>query len=230
MRGTDGGAHGGLGAGSRSCSAETCQHSHAFGRVQDRCHRIGQTREVHIYRLISEHTIEENILRKSNQKRHLDHLAIQSGGFSGEAAATSAAAAGTTGAATSDVRDLLGADLLGVAPQKVDKISDEDYKTAIAQAEDAADAAAAAEAEKEVADENAADFDENAENADGGVAADAAGGAAAGAATGGGGKAAEGGPSVLKATAAEAQSMLRPIEKYAVRVRHGPLYKPGSIS
>ena len=50
-------------------------------QAQDRCHRIGQTREVHIYRLVSEKTIEENILIKSDQKRHLDHLAIQSGGF-----------------------------------------------------------------------------------------------------------------------------------------------------
>lgn len=52
--------------------------------VQDRCHRIGQTREVHIYRLISSNTIEENILRKSDQKRQLDWLAIQSGGFNTE--------------------------------------------------------------------------------------------------------------------------------------------------
>lgn len=50
-------------------------------QAQDRCHRIGQTREVHIYRLVSEKTIEENILTKSDQKRHLDQLAIQSGGF-----------------------------------------------------------------------------------------------------------------------------------------------------
>ncbi len=94
-------------------------------QAQDRCHRIGQTREVHIYRLVSEvrrlhytgmrklgmrerdrererereregasrsylyavssslfqNTIEENILRKSDQKRQLDWLAIQSGGF-----------------------------------------------------------------------------------------------------------------------------------------------------
>eukprot|EP00891_Asterochloris_glomerata_P002326 jgi/Astpho2/2326/e_gw1.00043.32.1_t len=50
-------------------------------QAQDRCHRIGQTREVHIYRLVSEKTIEENILSKSDQKRQLDHLAIQSGGF-----------------------------------------------------------------------------------------------------------------------------------------------------
>ena len=39
---------------------------------------------MHIYRLVTEHTIEENILRKSDQKRALDHLAIQSGGFNTE--------------------------------------------------------------------------------------------------------------------------------------------------
>lgn len=50
-------------------------------QAQDRCHRIGQTREVHIYRLVSERTVEENILMKSDQKRQLDYLAIQSGGF-----------------------------------------------------------------------------------------------------------------------------------------------------
>ena len=53
-------------------------------QAQDRCHRIGQTREVHIYRLVSEQTVEEAILAKSDQKRHLDHLAIQSGGFNTE--------------------------------------------------------------------------------------------------------------------------------------------------
>ncbi|CAJ1967449.1 unnamed protein product [Sphenostylis stenocarpa] len=53
-------------------------------QAQDRCHRIGQTREVHIYRLISESTIEENILKKANQKRALDNLVIQSGGYNTE--------------------------------------------------------------------------------------------------------------------------------------------------
>lgn len=50
-------------------------------QAQDRCHRIGQTRDVHIYRLITEYTIEENILKKANQKRHLDDMVIQGGGF-----------------------------------------------------------------------------------------------------------------------------------------------------
>jgi len=37
-------------------------------QAQDRCHRIGQTRDVHIYRLISEDTIERNIFMKAQQK------------------------------------------------------------------------------------------------------------------------------------------------------------------
>jgi helicase SWR1 len=50
-------------------------------QCQDRCHRIGQTRDVHIYRFVSEHTIESNILRKANQKRMLDDVVIQEGEF-----------------------------------------------------------------------------------------------------------------------------------------------------
>eukprot|EP00899_Mesostigma_viride_P018488 jgi/Mesvir1/26640/Mv24037-RA.1 len=53
-------------------------------QAQDRCHRIGQTREVHIYRLVSEGTIEENILKKATQKRALDDLVIQKGGYNME--------------------------------------------------------------------------------------------------------------------------------------------------
>ena len=50
-------------------------------QCQDRCHRIGQTRDVHIYRFVSEHTIESNILKKANQKRQLDNVVIQKGDF-----------------------------------------------------------------------------------------------------------------------------------------------------
>ncbi|KAK5257247.1 swr1 complex component [Cryomyces antarcticus] len=50
-------------------------------QCQDRAHRIGQTRDVHIYKFVSEHTIEANILRKSNQKRLLDNVVIQEGEF-----------------------------------------------------------------------------------------------------------------------------------------------------
>ncbi|ESO02849.1 hypothetical protein HELRODRAFT_174282 [Helobdella robusta] len=86
-------------------------------QAQDRCHRIGQTRDVHIYssstkckyhisgqivfsesittslsstafefilfssRLVCERTIEENILKKANEKRLLGNVAIEGGNF-----------------------------------------------------------------------------------------------------------------------------------------------------
>ena len=51
-------------------------------QAQDRCHRIGQTREVNIYRLVSQHTVEENILKKAQQKIALENLALKEGASS----------------------------------------------------------------------------------------------------------------------------------------------------
>eukprot|EP00371_Babesia_bovis_P002450 XP_001611097.1 snf2-related chromatin remodeling factor SRCAP [Babesia bovis T2Bo] len=53
-------------------------------QAMDRCHRIGQTREVNVYRLISEHTVEENIWRKQLQKRRLDDIVVDKGNFDTE--------------------------------------------------------------------------------------------------------------------------------------------------
>jgi helicase SWR1 len=53
-------------------------------QCMDRAHRIGQTREVHIYRFVSSHTVEENMLKKANQKRLLDKVIIQEGDFTTE--------------------------------------------------------------------------------------------------------------------------------------------------
>lgn len=70
-------------------------------QAQDRAHRIGkyectfflevliyaffflpgQTRDVHIYRLVTQHTIEENILIKAQQKKNLDILVMDKGNF-----------------------------------------------------------------------------------------------------------------------------------------------------
>ncbi|KAI8078854.1 SNF2 family N-terminal domain-containing protein [Halteromyces radiatus] len=53
-------------------------------QCQDRAHRIGQLRDVHIYRFVTEFTIEENIFKKANQKRLLDDMVIQEGGFTND--------------------------------------------------------------------------------------------------------------------------------------------------
>ena len=47
-------------------------------QAMDRCHRIGQMRDVNIYRLVSEKTIEENIFAKQLQKRKLDDVVLDS--------------------------------------------------------------------------------------------------------------------------------------------------------
>jgi superfamily II DNA/RNA helicase len=50
-------------------------------QAMDRCHRIGQTREVHIYRLVSEGTVEEHILVKQLERRQLDEIVMDFGRF-----------------------------------------------------------------------------------------------------------------------------------------------------
>jgi helicase SWR1 len=127
-------------------------------QCQDRCHRIGQTRDVHIYRLVSEHTIEANILRKANQKQMLDDVVIQEGEFT------------TDYFNKMNIRDVLGEEsgLLdgdAAANAAMDRVlggpgNEKDVQRVLAQAEDREDAAAATLAEKEI-QTDAADFDEN---------------------------------------------------------------------
>eukprot|EP00958_Prasinococcus_capsulatus_P028547 scaffold6922_cov363-Prasinococcus_capsulatus_cf.AAC.5 len=110
-------------------------------QAQDRCHRIGQTRDVHIYRLVTENTIEENILKKANQKRALDDLVIQDGEFN-----------------TDFLKGLDMPDLVGKGKSSSvggQKMTVEDVEAAMATMEDETDAAARAAAEKEAREEEA---------------------------------------------------------------------------
>lgn len=50
-------------------------------QCMDRAHRIGQVRDVRVFKMVSEKTIEENILRKAQQKSLLDEAVIQEGHF-----------------------------------------------------------------------------------------------------------------------------------------------------
>ncbi|KAI4867572.1 SNF2 family domain-containing protein [Hypoxylon rubiginosum] len=125
-------------------------------QCQDRCHRIGQTRDVHIYRLVSEHTIEANILRKASQKQMLDDVVIQEGGFT------------TDYFNKLSVRDVIGGtpdetDVVGDAMNRVlGGVETTDQRAVgrvLEQAEDREDVDAAHVAEKEI-QEDEADFAE----------------------------------------------------------------------
>ncbi|KAI8637639.1 SNF2 family N-terminal domain-containing protein [Parasitella parasitica] len=50
-------------------------------QAQDRAHRIGQTKEVRIFRLISTNSVEESILARANYKLDIDGKVIQAGKF-----------------------------------------------------------------------------------------------------------------------------------------------------
>ncbi|KAI0141147.1 SNF2 family domain-containing protein [Hypoxylon sp. NC0597] len=125
-------------------------------QCQDRCHRIGQTRDVHIYRLVSEHTIEANILRKASQKQMLDDVVIQEGGFT------------TDYFNKLSVRDVIGGtpdegDVVGDAMDRVlggvENTDQRNVGRVLEQAEDREDVNAAHVAEKEI-QEDEADFAE----------------------------------------------------------------------
>ncbi|KAJ1724300.1 chromatin remodeling complex Adenosinetriphosphatase [Coemansia erecta] len=48
-------------------------------QAMDRAHRIGQTKQVYVYRFITEDTVEEKVLERAMQKLRLDQLVIQQG-------------------------------------------------------------------------------------------------------------------------------------------------------
>ena len=123
-------------------------------QCQDRCHRIGQTRDVHIYRLVSEYTIEANILRKANQKRMLDDVVIQEGEFT------------TDYFNNMNVKDMIGDEAFDDANAEANAAMDRvlgghGTGKVFEDVEDKEDIAAAKIAEKELAqNQDAAEFDE----------------------------------------------------------------------
>ena len=140
-------------------------------QAQDRAHRIGQTRDVHIYRLITEHTIEENILSKAKQKKNLDIMVMDRGKF--DAASLSKEEAG--GDDMDDVyskrglQSILGIDSSEEGGENDDekgvhseRMSKEQMESAMTSLEDEDDVKALRGAQQEAAEE-LKEFDENAD-------------------------------------------------------------------
>ena len=48
-------------------------------QAQDRCHRIGQTKPVVVYRLVTANTIDQKIVERAATKRKLEKMIIHKG-------------------------------------------------------------------------------------------------------------------------------------------------------
>ena len=48
-------------------------------QAQDRCHRIGQTKPVVVYRLVTANTIDQKIIERAAAKRKLEKMVVHKG-------------------------------------------------------------------------------------------------------------------------------------------------------
>ncbi|KAG8882188.1 hypothetical protein FRB97_008597 [Tulasnella sp. 331] len=86
-------------------------------QAQDRAHRIGQTRPVLIFRLVSAHTIETQVLERASQKRKLEALVIAKGKFK------------AVGSRVNDPNiESLASSLLSLEAEKIDVVTSTDDK------------------------------------------------------------------------------------------------------
>ncbi|RHY65351.1 hypothetical protein DYB30_007000 [Aphanomyces astaci] len=163
------------------------------GRVQDALHSKetnDQTRDVHIYRLVSAHTVEQNILKKARQKKHLDFLVLSEGQFT------------TEYFSKSNLRALIGRDhdaddVASISSNDNNAADMRTIQDAMAQCEDEADVAAmkGVELEQEAAKAQDETFDDEENAVVDTVSATASG------------------------EAVEASASLRPIDQYAITYR-----------
>ena len=90
-------------------------------QAQDRAHRIGQTKPVLIFRLVSAHTIETKILQRASEKRKLEALVIAKGKFKMPALAANVAMGGT-GTTKKETMAEMAASLLKLEGEKIEVV------------------------------------------------------------------------------------------------------------
>ncbi|KAG0301848.1 hypothetical protein BGZ98_008006 [Dissophora globulifera] len=78
-------------------------------QAQDRVHRIGQTRPVMIYRLVTANTIEGKIIERASSKRKLEKLVIHKGKFK-QPPSSSNSTSNDRAATLADLAEMLGQD------------------------------------------------------------------------------------------------------------------------
>ena len=137
-------------------------------------YRIGQTREVHIFRLVTEHTIEENILKKAKQKRNLDVLVMDQGNFDASMLTQKRIKSVETDVESNNATELYTKgglrEILGIGPDiwkeaqldEGENLSSEQLETTMTSLEDIDDANALKGSRKE-AEEELKEFDETIE-------------------------------------------------------------------
>ncbi|KAK2460488.1 hypothetical protein APHAL10511_007494 [Amanita phalloides] len=91
-------------------------------QAQDRAHRIGQTRPVLVFRLVSAHTIETKIMQRATEKKRLEALVIAKGKFKKPAAAAAGGGAKTMAEMAAAILKLEADQIEVVPPSKAGKI------------------------------------------------------------------------------------------------------------
>ena len=91
-------------------------------QAQDRCHRIGQTKPVVVFRLITANSVDSRILKRARSKLFLERLVVGKGTFSRRT---------NTRLTANDIRDLLSMNNKGeerpITEAEIAKVLDRDY-------------------------------------------------------------------------------------------------------
>ncbi|RLN64610.1 hypothetical protein BBP00_00003367 [Phytophthora kernoviae] len=96
-------------------------------QAMDRCHRIGQKREIIVYRLVSENSFEDRMNQRSFEKRKLERVVIQRGEFKQNNFGPRSAAitnAELEGLLKDDVQIRKGVESGGIPAEELDHILD----------------------------------------------------------------------------------------------------------